>query len=84
MIIHNQPFEENMRQVVMQINQSAEKYEDLELRQLAQDLDILIKNRQVPSEGDMEFLQKQAYNEGREEGYDDGYDAGYEAGQEDT
>lgn len=84
MIIHNQPFEDNLKLVVLNINQAAERYEDLELRQLAQDLDILIKNRQVPSEGDMEFLQKQAYNEGREEGYDDGYDAGYEAGQEDT
>ena len=83
MIIQNQPFEENMRQAILQINKSAEKYKDLELKQLAQDLDVLIKDYQIPSREDIVLLQKEAYYEGREEGYDDGYDVGYEKGQED-
>lgn len=68
MIIHNKPFEENLRLVVLRIHQAGEKYKDLDLVQLAQDLDFLINSR-ASVKRDSDF-------------YDDGFSDGYEAARE--
>lgn len=73
MIIHNKPFEENLRLVALRIFQAGEKYKDLDLHQLSHDLDFLINSR-VSRERD--------FDSGYDSGYDSGFSDGYEAARE--
>ena len=75
MIIHNKPFEENLRLVALHIAQAGEKYKDLDLHQLAQDLDFLINSRASRE-------SRESRETDFERGYDSGYSEGYEAARE--